>query len=102
MRTLIFWLLYILAATVFIRFFSDVEHPFISMLGVCIGVVIVVLIVEGIPFLGKWLSFYRWKRKQTEAKPNCGACAGDGSMCKTECRHQAENPPPFLKEAGDA
>jgi len=31
-----------------------------------------------------------------EVAPSCGACAGDGSMCKTECRHQAENPPAII------
>jgi hypothetical protein len=25
--------------------------------------------------------------------PDCGACPGNGSICKTECRHRAENPP---------
>jgi hypothetical protein len=27
------------------------------------------------------------------AAPDCGACPGDGSICKTECRHRGENPP---------
>lgn len=25
--------------------------------------------------------------------PNCGACPGDGSVCKSACKHDAENPP---------
>jgi len=25
--------------------------------------------------------------------PNCGACPGDGSICKSACQHDAENPP---------
>ncbi|ALK97009.1 hypothetical protein AB595_21755 [Massilia sp. WF1] len=35
------------------------------------------------------------------AKPNCGACPGDSSICKTECRHRAENPPAATDKKAD-
>jgi hypothetical protein len=36
------------------------------------------------------------------APPNCGACPGDGSICKTECRLAAESPPVPAAQAVDA
>lgn len=27
-----------------------------------------------------------------KAYPDCGCCKGDGSMCKSECRHAQESP----------
>ncbi len=102
MNNLILWLFYALAASVYLRFISDTHQPFEMMVGAWIGSAIAFLLVELISFGMKRLSYYQWKREQIEAHPNCGACAGDGSMCKTECRHQAENPSPFMKEAGNA
>lgn len=40
---------------------------------------------------------------QLPAAPNCGACPGDGSICKSACKHDEENPPhsPVAQMSGD-
>jgi hypothetical protein len=49
---------------------------------------------------GKWMTVNvpaeLWERIQAAAAagvPACGACPGDGSICKTECRLAQESPP---------
>lgn len=38
------------------------------------------------------LMLAKMQERMNSAAPNCGACPGDGSICKTACRHAAENP----------
>ncbi len=69
MKHLIFWLLYALAASVYLRFISDTAQPFELMVVSWIGSAIAFLLLELISFGMNRLAYHQWKREQREVQP---------------------------------
>lgn len=67
MKHFMVWLLYALAASVYLRFISDTHQPFEMMVGAWIGSATAFLLVELISFGLKRLAYHQWKREQKEA-----------------------------------
>ncbi|MBP0049841.1 hypothetical protein H9C73_14000 [Marinobacterium sp. AK62] len=82
MTSLILYLLYALAATAYIRFYSDTDQPFETMVGMWIGLAIACLLVELISFMGRLVSFHLWKRKQRASSPSptTQGCTPEGGV----------------------
>ncbi|MCO1336408.1 hypothetical protein MO867_18910 [Microbulbifer sp. OS29] len=43
-------------------------------------------------FVQSGRNFQQINKEVTKPAPNCGACPGDGTVCKTTCRHELESP----------
>ncbi|SIQ02370.1 hypothetical protein [Marinobacterium stanieri] len=82
MTSLILTLLYALAVTVYIRFYSDTDMPFEMMVAGWIGAVLAFLLVELFGFVSQRISYYLWKRKQDASSPSptTQGCTPEGGV----------------------